>query len=62
MDDNDKMGSICFNPIIPMPKNGYVKLAVDARYFNSVTGLTSYSWHLEPVQMIMTEANARLSQ
>ena len=37
-----------------MPKNDYVKLVIDARYLNSVTDLTNYSWPLEPVQMIIT--------
>ena len=40
-----------------MPKNDYVKLVINARYLNSVTDLTIYSWPLEPVQMIMTRVN-----
>ena len=42
-----------------MPKNDYVKLVIDARYLNSVTDLTNYSWPLEPVQMIMTRVNGK---
>ena len=42
------------------PKNDYVKLVIDARYSNSVTGLTNYSWPLEPVQMIMTRVNGKV--
>ena len=42
-----------------MPKNDYVKLVIDARYLNSVTDLTNYSWPLEPVQMIMTGVNGK---
>ena len=49
MDDDDEMGSLFVNPIILMPKNDYVKLVIDARYLNSVTDLTNYSWPLEPV-------------
>ena len=57
---NDKeMGSFFVNPIILMPKNDYVKLVIDARYLNSVTDLTHYSWPLEPVQMIMTPVNGK---
>ena len=41
MGDDDEMGSIFVNPIIPMPKNDYVKLVIDARYLNSVTDLTN---------------------
>ena len=42
-----------------MPKNNYVKLVINARYLNSVTDLTNYSWPLEPVQMIMTRVNGK---
>ena len=59
MGDDDEMGSLFVNPIILMPKNDYVKLVTDARYLNSVTDLTNYSWPLEPVQMIMTRVNGK---
>ena len=42
-----------------MPKNDYVKLVIDARYLNSLTDLTNYSWPLEPIQMIMTRVNGK---
>ena len=61
MGDDDEMGSLLVKPIILMPKNDYVKLMIDARYLNSVTGLKNYSWPLEPVQMIMTRLNGKLS-
>ena len=59
MGDDDEMGSLFVNPIILMPKNDYFKLVMDARYLNSVTGPTNYSWPLEPVQMIMTRVNRK---
>ena len=59
MCDDDEMGSLFVNPIILMPKKDYVKLVIDARYLNSVTDLTNYSWPLEPVQMIMTRVNGK---
>ena len=59
MGDDDEVGSLFVNPIILMPKNDYVKLVIDARYLNSVTDLTNYSWPLEPVQMIMTRVNGK---
>ena len=40
---DDEMGSLFVNPIILMPKKGYVKLVIGARYLNSVTDLTKYS-------------------
>ena len=55
-----EMGSLFVNPIILMPKNDYVELVIDARYLNSVTDLTNYSWPLEPVQMIMTRVNGKI--
>ena len=60
MGDDDEMGSFFVNPIILMPKNDYVKLEMDARYRHSVTDLTSYSWPLEPAQMIMTWVNGKI--
>ena len=60
MGDDDEMGSLFVNPIILMPKNDYMKLVIDARYLNSVTDLTNYSWPLEPVQMIMTRVNSKV--
>ena len=59
MGDDDEMGSLFVNPIILMPKSDYVKLIIDARFLNSVTDLTNYSWPLEPVQMIMTRVNRK---
>ena len=59
MGDDDEMGSLFVNPINLMPKSDYVKLVIDARFLNSVTDLTNYSWPLEPVQMIMTRVNGK---
>ena len=60
MGDDGEMGSLFVNPIILMPRNDYVKLVIDARYLNSVTDLTNYSWPLEPVQKIMTRVNGKV--
>ena len=60
MGDDDEMGSLFVNPVILMPENDYVKLVIDASYFNSVTELTNFSWHLEPVQMIMTRVSGKV--
>ena len=57
MGDDDEMGSLFVNPIILMLESDYMKLVIDARFLNSVTELTNYSWPLEPVQMIMTRVN-----
>ena len=59
MGDDDELGSLFVNPIILLPKADYVKLVSDARYLNSITDLTNYSWPLEPVQMIMTRINGK---
>ena len=42
-----------------MPKSDYVKLVIVARFLNSVTDLTNYSWPPAPVQMIMTRVNGK---
>ena len=60
MGDDDEMGSLFVNPIILQPKHDYVKLMIDARYLNSVTDLTNYSWPLEPIQTIMTLINGKI--
>ena len=60
MGDDDEMGSSFVNPTILMPKNDYVKLVIYARYLNSVTDLTNYSWPLEPVQIIMNRINGKV--
>ena len=59
MADDDDLGSIFVNPIILFPKADYLKLVINARYLNSITDLTNYSWPLEPVQMNMTRINGR---
>ena len=60
MIDDDETESLFVNPIILMPTNDYVNLVVDARYLNSVTELTNYSWPIEPVQMIMTRVKGKV--
>ena len=60
VDDDDEIGSLFDNPIILMPKKDYVKLVNDARYLNSVTDLTNYSWPSEAVQIIMTRINGEV--
>ena len=57
MGDDDELGSLSANPLILLSKADYVKLVIDARYLNSITNLTNYSWPQEPVQMIMTRIN-----
>ena len=61
MGDDENLGSLFVNPIILLPKADYVKLVIDARYLNSITNLTNYSWPLEPVQMLMTRINGKYS-
>ena len=44
---NTKMGSEFINPIIILLKGNIVELVIDARYLNSITDLSRYSWPLE---------------
>ena len=41
-----EMGSLFTNPFIILPKGDTVKLVIEARYLNSVTDLSNYSWPL----------------
>ena len=59
MEDDDELGSLFVNPIILIPKSDYVKLAIDAQFLSSVTDHTNYSWHLEPLQMVITRVNGK---
>ena len=54
MGSDIEMGSLFTNPIIILPKGDTVKLVIDARYLNSITDLSNYSWPLETVQMLLT--------
>ena len=54
MGSDVEMGSIFTNPILILPKGDTVKLVIDARYLNSITDLSNYSWPLEPAQMLLT--------
>ena len=56
---DDELRSIFVNSNIILPKADYVELVIDARYLNSITDLTNYSWPIEPVQMIMTQINGK---
>ena len=52
---NDKeMGSEFIKPILILPKGNTVKLVIDARYLNSITILSRYSWPLEPIGSLLT--------
>ena len=54
MGSDVEMGSLFTHPIIILPNGDTVKLVIDARYLNSITDLSNYSWPLEPVQMLLT--------
>ena len=45
--DDKKMGSILVTTTFQMPKNNYVTLVFDARYFKSVMDPTTFSWPSE---------------
>ena len=57
--DRNELGTSFVNPIILLPKNDYIKLVIDARYLNSITDLSSYSWPLEPIQTLLTRINGK---
>ena len=57
MGDETEMGSSFINPVIILPKGNIVKLVIDARYLNSITDLSKYSWPLEPIGSLLTRLN-----
>ena len=53
---NDKeMGSELINPIINLPKGNRIKLVIYARYLNSTTDFSRFSWPLEPIGSLLTK-------
>ena len=55
MGSNTEIGSEFINPNIILPKGNIVKLVIDARYLNSITDLSRYSWPLEPIGSLITK-------
>jgi hypothetical protein len=49
--DKNEMGTAFINPIIIIPKGNIIKLVIDARYLNSITDLSLYSWPLEALEV-----------
>ena len=53
---NDKaIRSEFISPIINLPKGNTIKLVIDARYLNSITDLSRYSWPLETIGTLLTK-------
>ena len=59
MGDDIDMGSMFINPIIILPKGDTIKLVIDARLLNSITDLSSYSWPLELLNLLLTRINGK---
>ena len=57
MGDNTEMGSSFINTVIILPIENIVKLVIYARYLNSITNLSKYSWPLEPIGSLLTRLN-----
>ena len=48
------MGLFFTKSIIVSPKRDNAKLLIDARYLNTFTDFSNYSWFLEPTRMLLT--------
>ena len=59
--DETEMESSFINPEIILTKGNIVKLVIDARNLNSITGLSKYSWPLEPIGSLLTRLNGNYS-
>ena len=58
-DNDEELGTAFINPVILIPKGEALKLVLDARYLNSVTDLTTYSWPLEPLQCLLDRVHGK---
>ena len=61
MGNENEMGSEFINPITILPKGNTIKLEIDARYLNSITDLSVYSWPLEPIGSRLTKLKGTTS-
>ena len=59
MSDDNGMGSMLISTMIILSEGNIVKLVLDARYLNSITDLTSYSWPLEQVGTLLNRVNGK---
>ena len=54
LNEHDDLNSAFVNRIVILPKNGYAKLVIDARYLNSIRGTNNSSWPVELLHDSMT--------
>ena len=47
LNEHDDLNSPSVNQIVILPKNGYAKLVIDARYLNSITDTSNSKWPVE---------------
>ena len=60
MGNAKEMGSEFINAIIILPNGNTVKLVIGARYLNSITDLSRYSWPLEPIGSLLSRLKGNL--
>jgi len=56
---SNETGSEFLNPVIIIPKGEVIKLVLDARYLNSVTDTSQYSWPLESLTAILDKLKGK---
>ena len=61
-ENDEEMGTAFINPVILIPKGEVLKLVLDARFLNSCTDLTTYSWPLEPLQCLTDRSEEHTSE
>ena len=54
LNENDDINSWFVNPVSILPNKDYVKLVRNARYLNSITDTSMFSWPLEPLNVLIT--------
>ncbi len=58
--ENDRvLGTEFINPVILIQKGETLKLVIDARYLNSITDNSTYTWPLEPLQCLLDRIHGK---
>ncbi len=59
LDNPRELGTEFINPIIILPKGDSLKIVLDARYLNSITDSSQYTWPLEPLHILLNKIKGK---
>ena len=55
-------GKTFINPLDILVKGESLKIVLDTRYLNSLIGESKCNWPIEPIQVVLTKMNGKISQ